>query len=236
MLVTVIQLKFRSGRGDQTSSRVCASPQTCDAEKFNATRNTSFKSDLSPKMAGRSAVVGLILSVSITFLVISHLSHSKGHQSVLQSSDECMPCSTGSEDMCHAGCLTNAGIRARLLSVKSLQSQLSALKHSKKANFQKAKAPTISLAFLPTETEDVSHLSIDTTKREIARENAELLSLGAEKSGGLGQILNSAQKNLLRAEAAEVRLRRQARLHKGKKQTIMDVFEHLRLYIIAPLF
>ena len=181
-------------------------------------------------MVGRSAVAGTLLTVSITFLVISHLSQPKGSQTVLQSTGECMPCSTGSEDMCHAGCLTNAGIRARLLSVKTLQSQLSALQHSKKA-----KAPMISLASLPTETKDVRHLSIEKAKREIARENAELLHLGTKNAGGLGQIMNSAQKNLLRAEAAEVRLRRQARLHKGKKQTIMDVFEHLRLILIASL-
>jgi hypothetical protein len=180
------------------------------------------------KMVGRSAIAGIFLSVSITFLVISHFSLPKGHQTVLQSSDECMPCSSGSEDMCHAGCLTNAGIRARLLSVKTLQQQLSVLKHAKKA-----KAPTISLASLPTETNVVGPVSIETAKRDISRENAELLHLGTKNAGGLGQILNSAQKNLLRAEAAEVRLRRQAKLHKGKKQTIMDVFEHLRLASIA---
>ncbi len=180
-------------------------------------------------MVGRSAFAGTFLSVSITVLVISHFSHPNDHETVLQSSDECMPCSTGSEDVCHAGCLTNAGIRARLLSVKTLQSQLSAMKHSKRV-----KAPTMSLASLPTESDDVEHLSIESAKRDISKENAELLDLGTKNSGGLGQILNSAQKNLLRAEAAEVRLRRQARLHKGKTQTIMDVFEHLRLALVAP--
>ena len=176
-------------------------------------------------MLGRSAIVGISISLSIAALVVFNVILPKQGKIFLQSDDQCMPCSTGKEDVCHAGCLTELGIRMRLQSVKTLQSQLSALKKAKKSQ-----PPMISLASVPTQTEIKRQgpESVESSKREILRENAELLRLDHTKQGGLGEVLNSVQRNLLRAEAAEVRLRRQAKLQGGTKKTIMEVFQHLR--------
>lgn len=110
----------------------------------------------------------------------------------------------------------------RLLSVKSLQSQLALLKKSKKVSSTKRASP-----LAPTSVRKGTEMSVESAKRDILRENAQLLRLNKSKQGGLGEILDSAEKNLLRAEAAEVRMRRQAKLQGGDQKTIKDVFRHL---------
>jgi hypothetical protein len=177
-------------------------------------------------MVGRPAIAGII-SVSCVAFLVFNWSLSTQKAITLESSDECMPCSTGAEDLCHAGCLTRRGIRMRLLSVKSLQSQLALLKKSKKVSSTKRASP-----LAPTSVRKGTELSVESAKRDILRENAQLLRLNKSKQGGLGEILDSAEKNLLRAEAAEVRMRRQAKLQGGDQKTIKDVFRHLRFHAL----
>jgi hypothetical protein len=90
------------------------------------------------------------------------------------------------------------------------------------------------------ETSGLSHpairskqFTLQAEKSAIEAENAALLRLSGDSKGGLGQQLNSVQTNLLRAEAAEVRLRKQAKLQKGKQETILRAFKNLRLILCS---
>ena len=180
-------------------------------------------------MIGRSAIAGVI-SISLAVFVVFNLSFVNDYKALLESADECMPCSTGKEDICHAGCLTQRGIRVRLLSVKSMQRQLDLLKKTKRIESKKLSSTVTALASTPVRSgpKGTALESVESAKRDILRENAQLLRLDKSKKDGLGAILNSVQKNLLRAEAAEVRMRRQAKLQGGDEKTITEVFQHLR--------
>ena len=167
----------------------------------------------------RKLAAGTVILLAAIVLIAAVILVSRKGYSDISLSQECMPCSTGSEATCHAGCLTEEGIRDRLKSVRSLQAQLASLKKLTKLEQTTSRANS-----------EGKSSSVGDEEKRISVDNAQLLRLSNDKEGGLSGQLNDVQKYLLRAEVDEVQLRRQARLQAGQKKTIMSAFKSLRSF------
>jgi len=110
----------------------------------------------------------------------------------------CTPCTSGPG--CVAGCLSEEARQARL----QLLSQTTPAHHTAQDDIEQHKVQ-----------DDVGHTSLHDQQTAIQRRNEALLQVSKGKSAGLGGVLDAAMKQMLRAEAAEVKLRRQAELSKG---------------------
>eukprot|EP00287_Rhodomonas_sp_CCMP768_P011944 CAMPEP_0196721338 /NCGR_PEP_ID=MMETSP1091-20130531/3931_1 /TAXON_ID=302021 /ORGANISM="Rhodomonas sp., Strain CCMP768" /LENGTH=277 /DNA_ID=CAMNT_0042062787 /DNA_START=13 /DNA_END=846 /DNA_ORIENTATION=- len=113
----------------------------------------------------------------------------------------CTPCVMGPQ--CHAGCLTEGAIRP---------------------------APTQALSMVdPKERQMASkphHASLWAKQQEIENVNKRLLQLSPlSQPSELGSVLDEAVKQVVRAEAAEVKLRRQANLEHG--ENVQQVYQQL---------
>jgi hypothetical protein len=102
--------------------------------------------------------------------------------------EACTPCTSGPG--CMAGCLSQEMVQARTQQL----------------------AQTVQARTQGT----VMHTSLHDQAHAIERKNEALLQMSkGQRSKGLGGVLDAAVKQVLRAEAAEVKLRRQAELSKG---------------------
>jgi hypothetical protein len=110
-----------------------------------------------------------------------------------------------------AGCLSEEARQARL----QLLSQTTPAHHTAQDDIEQHKVQ-----------DDVGHTSLHDQQTAIQRRNEALLQVSKGKSAGLGGVLDAAMKQMLRAEAAEVKLRRQAELSKGASVKI--VYKSLR--------
>ena len=120
--------------------------------------------------------------------------------------EACTPCTSGPD--CSAGCRTGE-LRSR-----ARMQQLAAAQAAAPQSAAGAGA-------------DAVHASLHDQQAAIERRNQALLQLNAgAHTEGLSSVLDAAVKQVLRAEAAEVKLRRQAELSKGA--SVESVYKSLR--------
>ncbi len=123
--------------------------------------------------------------------------------------EACTPCTSGPD--CSAGCRTGAAFELRS---RARMQQL--------ATAQAAGSPPQPATGAGA---GAVHASLHDQQAAIERRNKALLQLNAHTEG-LSSVLDAAVKQVLRAEAAEVKLRRQAELSKGA--SVESVYKSLR--------
>ena len=164
----------------------------------------------------------LLLGSAFLYLVDNNLPSTPPNSLFQEDADVCVPCRVGDE--CRAGCLTKEGIRKQSIQMKQIQEKIQAAQAAK-AKIQAARAakPLVKKGVLAAK----KRVSIALAKKIIEGENEGLLHLNKNDRKGLGGVLDSVQRSMLRAEAAEVQMRRQADLHKGVKETITDAYHKM---------
>lgn len=145
---------------------------------------------------GRWAAVALVAAAACVSAVL--FASQVDRPAVLQS---CTPCTSGPG--CVAGCMSMEASQARM------QELVETTKHAQLA----AQSGAV-------------HTSLHEQESSIQNRNEALLQMGKGHSEALGGVLDAAVKQVLRAEAAEVKLRRQAALSKGA--SVGSVYQGLR--------
>eukprot|EP00286_Rhodomonas_abbreviata_P004819 CAMPEP_0181315870 /NCGR_PEP_ID=MMETSP1101-20121128/15599_1 /TAXON_ID=46948 /ORGANISM="Rhodomonas abbreviata, Strain Caron Lab Isolate" /LENGTH=282 /DNA_ID=CAMNT_0023423093 /DNA_START=7 /DNA_END=855 /DNA_ORIENTATION=- len=145
---------------------------------------------------GKLGAVALVLSVAAALGVVLINISADAHTAL----ESCSPCVVGPQ--CHAGCLVGAVQPSRMQELSMMDKvQQKLAQHAMPA-------------------------SLHDKQQKIEEENKRLLELRSSSSPSeLGSVLDEAVKQVVRAEAAEVKLRRQASLSHG--ENVQKVFEQL---------
>ena len=157
---------------------------------------------------GRFAAVALVAAAACVGAVL--FASEVSRPTALEA---CTPCTSG--EGCVAGCLSPA-VELRIAEA-----------HKRAADVRLQQLSDQNTAI--PQYADVLHSSLHDQENAIEQRNKELLQLRnsqTQAQQGLGGVLNAALKQVVRAEAAEVKLRRQAELTKGA--SVASVFTSLR--------
>jgi len=146
----------------------------------------------------QGAGLGLVIAVSVVLALCFVGFVNQRHPVELAG---CVPCFGGAN--CNAGCLTQSAVKS---SARSRMMQLAMVEKSKAKKAEKE--------------------GLFQQEKEIQKANAKLLQLTANSdSEGLANVMDEAVKQVVRAEAAEIKLRRQASM--THSQNVEDVYSKL---------
>ena len=159
------------------------------------------------KFHGKWAALALVAAAAGVGAVLFASQVDGPASAVLQSVQSCTPCTNGPN--CIAGCMS--------MSMEGRHARMQELVETSRSAPQSV-------------TRGGAHTSLHDQESAIQNRNEALLQMGKGHSEALGGVLDAAVKQVLRAEAAEVKLRRQAALSKGA--SVSSVYRGLRCVLL----